>query len=82
MSNEPPGLFEFGSYRLIASKRLLTRLGESLVLASKTIDFRLLLIGGQGRVLAKTDLVNGSKADTQGARRERDCPQRARQHYL
>ena len=35
MSNEPNGLFEFGSYRLHAAKRLLTRYGESLVRAQQ-----------------------------------------------
>lgn len=31
MSNDPNGSFEFGSYRLNAAKRLLTRYSESLV---------------------------------------------------
>ena len=64
MSNEPNGFFEFGSYRLDAAKRLLTRSGESIALAPKTFDLLLLLIRGQGRVLTKTKLMNALWPDT------------------
>jgi DNA-binding winged helix-turn-helix (wHTH) protein len=58
------GLYEFGSYRLDAPKRLLTRSGESIALAPKTFDLLLLLIGGQGCVLTKNELMSVLWPDT------------------
>src|SRR5262249_35079824 len=55
---------EFGPYRLDAAKRLLTRSGESIPLAPKTFDLLLLLIGGQGRVLTKAELMGALWPDT------------------
>src|SRR5215471_8428531 len=64
MSDKAHGLYEFGSYRLDAAKRLLTRSGESISLAPKTFDLLLLLVTGQGRVLTKGELMNSLWADT------------------
>jgi Tol biopolymer transport system component/DNA-binding winged helix-turn-helix (wHTH) protein len=64
MSNQVNGLYEFGPYRLDEAKRLLTRSGESIPLAPKTFDLLLLLIGGQGRVLTKTELMSALWPDT------------------
>jgi len=64
MSNQANGLYEFGSYRLDAAKRLLTRSGEIISLAPKTFDLLLLLIGGQGRVLTKAELMTALWPDT------------------
>jgi DNA-binding winged helix-turn-helix (wHTH) protein/Tol biopolymer transport system component len=64
MSSQANGLYEFGSFRLDAAKRLLTRSGESIALAPKTFDLLLLLVGGQGRVLTKTELMSALWPDT------------------
>src|SRR5215471_1740297 len=64
MSSQANGLYEFGSFRLDAAKRLLTRSGESIALAPKTFDLLLLLVGGQGRVLTKTELMTALWPDT------------------
>jgi eukaryotic-like serine/threonine-protein kinase len=64
MFNQANGLYEFGPYRLDAAKRLLTRSGESIALAPKTFDLLLLLTGGQGRVLTKTELMSALWPDT------------------
>jgi DNA-binding winged helix-turn-helix (wHTH) protein len=64
MSNNAHGLYEFGSYRLDAAKRLLTQSGESIALAPKTFDLLLLLVGGQGRVLTKREVMNFLWPDT------------------
>jgi len=57
-------LYEFGSYRLDASKRLLTRDGKHLAVAPKTFDLLLLFIRSQGRVLTKTELMSSLWPDT------------------
>lgn len=44
MPNHPNGLYEFGSFRLDAAKRLLSRAGEPVTLAPKTFDLLLLLV--------------------------------------
>ena len=64
MSNQANGLYEFEPYRLDQAKRLLTRSGESIALAPKTFDLLLLLVGGQGRVLTKTELMTALWPDT------------------
>src|SRR6516162_1531913 len=64
MSNQANGLYEFGPYRLDEAKRLLTRSGESIGLAPKTFDLLLLLVGGHGRVLTKTELMTALWQDT------------------
>jgi Tol biopolymer transport system component/DNA-binding winged helix-turn-helix (wHTH) protein len=61
MSN---GLYEFGSFRLDAAKRLLTRAGESVTLAPKTFDLLLVLAESQGRALTKAELMQALWPDT------------------
>ena len=58
------GLYEFGAYRLDAAQRLLTRGGESVVLAPKTFDLLLILVESQGQLLTKKDLMNALWPDT------------------
>src|SRR4051812_48785092 len=58
MPNQANGLYEFGSFRLDAAKRLLSRSGENVALAPKTFDLLFLLVGSQGRVLKKRELMN------------------------
>lgn len=79
MSNDPNGSFEFGSYRLNAAKRLLTRYSESLVRTQRmTFAF-----GSSGAAVAccqdRPDM--GAKQIRRGRGRA-GLPQRARQHYL
>ena len=64
MSNRTNGLYEFGSFRLDAAKRLLTRAGESVTLAPKTFDLLLLLAESQGRALTKAELMQALWPDT------------------
>jgi DNA-binding winged helix-turn-helix (wHTH) protein len=64
MLPEVDALYEFGSYRLDASKRLLTRDGKTMLVAPKTFDLLLLFIRSQGRVLTKTELMNSLWPDT------------------
>ena len=77
MSNEPNGLFEFWVVPIECAEAAPDSLRREPRPGAAN-DLRLLLIGGWGRLLAKTDLINGCKADTQGARasgispRERD----------
>src|SRR6266446_473414 len=58
------GLYEFGSFRLDAAKRLLTRAGESVTLAPKTFDLLLFLAESQGRALTKAELMQALWPDT------------------
>jgi DNA-binding winged helix-turn-helix (wHTH) protein/Tol biopolymer transport system component len=64
MPNQPNGLYEFGSFRLNAANRLLSRADEPVMLAPKTLDLLLLLVEGEGRVLTKRELMNALWADT------------------
>jgi len=64
MTNQANGLYEFGSFRLDAAKRLLSRAGEPVTLAPKTFDLLLLLVESEGRVLTKRELMNALWADT------------------
>jgi Tol biopolymer transport system component/DNA-binding winged helix-turn-helix (wHTH) protein len=64
MSNRTNGLYEFGSFRLDAAKRLLTRDGESVTLAPKTFDLLLLLAESEGRALTKAELMQALWPDT------------------
>ena len=64
MLPEVDALYEFGSYRLDASKRLLIRDGKHMAIAPKTFDLLLLFIRSQGRVLTKTELMNSLWPDT------------------
>jgi Tol biopolymer transport system component/DNA-binding winged helix-turn-helix (wHTH) protein len=64
MSNRANGLYEFGSFRLDAAKRLLTRAGESVTLAPKTFDLLVLLAESEGRALTKAELMQTLWPDT------------------
>jgi Tol biopolymer transport system component/DNA-binding winged helix-turn-helix (wHTH) protein len=64
MPNQANGLYEFGSFRLDAAKRLLSRVGEPVTLAPKTFDLLLLLVESEGRVLTKRELMNALWAET------------------
>jgi Tol biopolymer transport system component/DNA-binding winged helix-turn-helix (wHTH) protein len=64
MPNQSNGLYEFGSFRLDPSKRLLSRGSEGVTLAPKTFDLLLLLVESEGRVLTKRELMNSLWADT------------------
>src|SRR5258706_11165229 len=64
MSNRANGLYEFGSFRLDAGKRLLTRAGESVTLAPKTFDLLLVLAESEGRALTKAELMQALWPDT------------------
>jgi Tol biopolymer transport system component/DNA-binding winged helix-turn-helix (wHTH) protein len=64
MPNQVNGLYEFGSFRLNSANRLLSRAGETVTLAPKTLDLLLLLVEGEGRVLTKRELMNALWADT------------------
>jgi DNA-binding winged helix-turn-helix (wHTH) protein/Tol biopolymer transport system component len=64
MSSQANGLYEFGSFRLDAAKRLLSRSGGSVTLAPKTFDVLLLLVEGNGRVLTKRELMSSLWPDT------------------
>ncbi len=64
MSNASSGLYTFGSYRLDAASRVLTRSGTVVTLAPKTFDLLILMAGSGGRLLSKPELMealwNGS----------------------
>src|SRR5215469_15627865 len=64
MGNAIGGLFEFGPYRLDASKRLLIRDGRHLGVPPKTFDLLLLLVEGRGRVFTKKELMSALWPDT------------------
>src|SRR5262245_9314346 len=57
MSNQPKHIFEFGSYRLDASERLLWRNGETVSLQPKIFDLLLVLVEHNGRLLEKDELM-------------------------
>jgi eukaryotic-like serine/threonine-protein kinase len=64
MPSQVNGLYEFGLFRLDAAKRLLSRSGESVMLAPKTFDVLLMLVEGDGRVLTKRELMSSLWPDT------------------
>src|SRR5713101_2331923 len=64
MANAIGVVFEFGSFRLDAAKRLLTRGGAHLTLPPKTFDLLLLLVESRGRVFAKKELMAALWPDT------------------
>jgi Tol biopolymer transport system component/DNA-binding winged helix-turn-helix (wHTH) protein len=64
MTNQANGLYEFGSFRLDAAKRLLSRAGEPVTLAPKTFAVLLLLVKSEGRVLTKRELMNALWPET------------------
>lgn len=64
MANAIGTVYEFGSFRLDTSKRLLTRDGVHLTLPPKTFDLLLLLVESRGRVFAKKELMAALWPDT------------------
>lgn len=57
MPVETKGMYEFGPYRLDATRRVLTRGEETLPLTSKAFDTLLVLITNRDRVLLKDELM-------------------------
>ena len=57
MSEEMQELYDFGPFRLDASRRLVSRGGQALPLTSKTFDTLLVLVRNHGRVLPKEELM-------------------------
>src|SRR6476661_5802654 len=57
MSNASSGLYTFGSYRLDAASRVLTRSGAIVTLAPKTFDLLIFMAGSGGRLLSKRELM-------------------------
>ncbi len=57
MTNAIGAIFEFGTFRLDAAKRLLTRGGVSINIPPKTFDLLFLLVENRGRVLTKKELM-------------------------
>ncbi len=57
-------VYEFGPFRMDASRRLLERDGEAVVLSPKAFDTLLLLIAERGRVLDKQEVLRAIWPDT------------------
>ena len=57
MSNEIKDLYEFGPFRLDATRRLVTRGNQTLPLTSKVFDTLLVLVRNRDRVLVKDELM-------------------------
>jgi Tol biopolymer transport system component/DNA-binding winged helix-turn-helix (wHTH) protein len=57
MSGEIKGLYVFGSFRLDEATRTLTHDGEPVPLAPKTFDLLTLMVGSEGRLLSKEQLM-------------------------
>ena len=57
MANVLGAVYEFGTFRLDAAKRLLTRDSVAVTIPPKTFDLLLLLVENRGRVLAKKELM-------------------------
>ena len=57
MSNKVHRLYLFGSFRLDAASRVLTRAGSVVTMAPKTFDLLTLLVENQGRLLDKPELM-------------------------
>ena len=55
--DEGSELYNFGSYSLDLSSRILTRSGEVVTLAPKTFDLLALLVKSKGRLLSKGELM-------------------------
>ena len=49
--------YSFGTFRLDAGSRVLTRSGEAVPLAPKTFDLLVLLVESSGQVLTKANLL-------------------------
>ncbi|MGA3177228.1 MAG: winged helix-turn-helix domain-containing protein [Candidatus Acidiferrum sp.] len=64
MTAERPSIYEFGSFRLEAVKRLLLRNGTPVPLTPKAFDTLLHLVRHQGKVVAKNELMRVIWPDT------------------
>jgi len=64
MSAEEPAIYEFGSFRLEAVKRLLLRSGTPVPLTPKVFDTLLHLVRHQGKLVAKNELMRAVWPDT------------------
>lgn len=64
MSAEKPSIYEFGSFRLEAVKRLLLRSGTPVPLTPKVFDTLLHLVRHQGKLVAKNELMRAVWPDT------------------
>jgi len=64
MSAEEPSIYEFGSFRLEAVKRLLLRKGAPVPLTPKVFDTLLHLVRHQGKLVAKNELMRAVWPDT------------------
>src|SRR5262249_560348 len=64
MVRQPTYLYEFGSFRLDAAERLLSRDGEAVPLSPKAFDLLLALVERQGRLIEKDELMKLVWPDT------------------
>jgi TolB-like protein/Flp pilus assembly protein TadD len=64
MTAETPSIYQFGSFRLEAVKRLLLRNGVPVPLTPKVFDTLLHLVRHQGKVAAKNELMHAIWPDT------------------
>jgi DNA-binding winged helix-turn-helix (wHTH) protein/TolB-like protein/Tfp pilus assembly protein PilF len=64
MPLEEKNFYEFGSFRLEPSERLLSRAGESVSLPPKAFETLLLLVRNSGHVLSKDELMRKLWPDT------------------
>jgi DNA-binding winged helix-turn-helix (wHTH) protein/TolB-like protein/Flp pilus assembly protein TadD len=64
MSKEIKELYEFGEFRLDASRRLLSRGEQTLPLASKAFETLLILVQNRDRVLMKDELMSALWPDS------------------
>src|SRR5690349_6812766 len=64
MAGPSSGFYAFGSYRLNATSRVLTRSDEVVALAPKTFDLLVLMVESGGRLLTKRELMDSLWRDT------------------
>jgi DNA-binding winged helix-turn-helix (wHTH) protein len=64
MVRQPAYLYEFGSFRMDAAERLLSRDGEAVQLSPKAFDLLLALVERQGRLIEKDELMKLVWPDT------------------
>src|SRR5688572_6575712 len=57
-------IYEFGSYRLDSSKRVLTRAGERIALTPKATDILIILVVNAGELVEKDELIREIWPDT------------------
>ena len=64
MATAPPKTYEFGSFRLDLSERLLLRKGKPVALTPKAFDVLTLLIGRRGHLVEKEELMSAVWRDS------------------